>query len=1052
MKHPIRLIVLLILSFSYLVPFASAQHQEPDFSQLDSLWQHQLPEFQASNNHATPFLSASSYLDVAPVAELWPRTPWSDPVRNFAGLLYPYGVAGDVNGDGFTDFFTRIGTPDDRTPEPEDGVTKTFLYYGGPDYGEDNVDVFYGSYHPVGDLNGDGYADGILVDGTDTSFLLGSPTGPQKQSGIVLNSQVSSLLTNSTLFFSSTSSTINRIYLVDIDGDGFDDVLRHNRNLSPSTIEVVFGKQDLNELTIEEFALPFPPSSVSQRYFLNVQMVDGQLYIFMNRASSLVIFRFNSELNIIELVQTIPSISLSMSLSISSKAYIDDFTGDGTLDLWTSMPNMLFERDGDGPLSFKNTPIVLTNGFETYAGDVNGDGRGDFVWIKLSETLSGRKDIHFGNLNAETKAFESVQHFMVPDYTGTLYTTVYQDGTAEGSDKVKFDYSFDSKSHAAFLQRHEDNGIEVTTIVSSEPGDKSTGAMQPPVALGDISGDGIDDFAVVVYEVLVGNQVEIHFGGPGFQTTKTIIPFSRQKEVVAISSGHFVNQDRMDIAISYRDFEDEVYGHSNLGGKYNSYVDFYEGGESINTTPYHRIDLTDVIPESVANEGWYKLDIATSVGDVTHDGFDDFVISLEIHEEYWSKIWFFEGGPAFGQTPPQIIELGDFENKELRAAGNTIRGLGDVNGDGIGDFAVAAIHRQFGDFPNLFFPNDFERSIQLDNNKVGAVYVFFGQDGTEGPVDFSLPNVALLPDTTFNKIEDSAYDGFGLGGIFSGDFNGDGIMDIGVKPTLHLQLPSNFQQSEGVDAIHIYFGGETIRSQPDLMIPIPSNATLHPNQYDSERASRSEYALVGSIPDVNGDRIDELLFIGSMERSPNLYTGGLVLNPVKSGIDNVHHRFSSPINHTPLRVFPTGNLGNNNHMQQWPALGDFNGDGRLDLVVAQNDNNYPEHALFFFDAGPRTGSIERDDSQSPSVVSLDQNYPNPFNPRTVIGFQLPVSGEMRLTVYDLLGRRVTVLIDGMMPAGAHSIPFDASNLASGVYVYRLEAGGRLINRKMTVVK
>jgi hypothetical protein len=1020
MKHLILSITLFLFSIVCVVPNASAQHQEP-------------------------------IQDVAPVAEIWSRATWSDPVRNFAGLLFPYGVAGDVNGDGHFDFFTRLSTVEDRTPEPEDAVTKTFLFYGGPDYGKDNVDFFYGSYHPVGDLNGDGYADAILVDGSETSFYLGSPMGPEKRSDILLDQEVRTLLTNSTLTFNSTSSTINRIYLVDINGDGFDDVLRHNRNTSPSTLEVVFGKEDLNELDVVDYDLPFPPSGISQRYFLNTQMVMGQLYIFMNRASSLIVFRFNADLNAIELVQTIPSISLS----IASKAYIDDFTGDGALELWTSVPSLLFERDGEGPLSFKNTPVSVTTNFATYAGDVNGDGQADFISFKPPVTLSGRHEIHLGSLNAETNAIESEQILLGHDYFGSLTSTVYQDhGTADGRVKVKFDFSLDSKSHSVFLHHNETmpNGVEVTSHVSSEPGDKSTRATQPPVSLGDINGDGIDDFAVVVYEILTGNSIEIHFGGPGYQTTKTVIPLTRQKDVVAISSGHFVDRNRRDISVSYRDLEDEVYGLPYLGGKYNSYVDFYEGGETINLTPYHRIELEDVIPDIATLEGRYKLDIATSVGDVTNDDYDDFVISFEIYDEYRSKIWFFEGGSTFGQLPPQIIELSDFESKELQGAGNTIRGLGDVNGDGIGDFAVAAIERLFGDFPNLFFPNNFERSIQLDQNKIGAVYVFFGQDGLQAPVDFSLPNLALLPDTTFNTIENSAYDGFGLGGIFSGDFNGDGIMDIGVKPTTHNQMQNRTRLNEGVAAIHIYFGGETLRSQPDLMIPIPSGATLHPNSNNTVFTSESSYALVGSLPDMNGDTIDEVLFIGSMERNSNRYLGGLVLNPVKSGTDNVHLRFSSSLDYMPLRVLPTNNFGNTLYLQQWPAVGDFNGDGQTDLVVAQNDNNYPEHALFFFDAGPRTVSVERDDSQAPTVVSLDQNYPNPFNPSTVIGFQLPVFGEVRLTVYDLLGRQVTVLVDGMMPAGAHSVNFDATNLASGVYVYRLEAGGRVNIRKMTVVK
>lgn len=83
---------------------------------------------------------------------------------------------------------------------------------------------------------------------------------------------------------------------------------------------------------------------------------------------------------------------------------------------------------------------------------------------------------------------------------------------------------------------------------------------------------------------------------------------------------------------------------------------------------------------------------------------------------------------------------------------------------------------------------------------------------------------------------------------------------------------------------------------------------------------------------------------------------------------------------------------------------------------------------------------------------LRQNYPNPFNPVTVIGFQLPVNSQVRLAIYDLLGREVAVPVDGHLSAGSHEITFDASSLNSGIYLYRLETPAGVLNRKMTLVK
>jgi hypothetical protein len=97
-------------------------------------------------------------------------------------------------------------------------------------------------------------------------------------------------------------------------------------------------------------------------------------------------------------------------------------------------------------------------------------------------------------------------------------------------------------------------------------------------------------------------------------------------------------------------------------------------------------------------------------------------------------------------------------------------------------------------------------------------------------------------------------------------------------------------------------------------------------------------------------------------------------------------------------------------------------------------------------------SIEESGREVPQAAALTQNYPNPFNPSTVIGYQLAVSGNAKVTVYDVLGRQVAVLVDGVMPAGSHTVTFDASNLTSGVYLYRLEADGKVLTRKMMLVK
>jgi hypothetical protein len=88
----------------------------------------------------------------------------------------------------------------------------------------------------------------------------------------------------------------------------------------------------------------------------------------------------------------------------------------------------------------------------------------------------------------------------------------------------------------------------------------------------------------------------------------------------------------------------------------------------------------------------------------------------------------------------------------------------------------------------------------------------------------------------------------------------------------------------------------------------------------------------------------------------------------------------------------------------------------------------------------------------PAAYNLDQNYPNPFNPTTVVSCQLPVAVEVRLVVYDLLGREVTVLVDQWKNPGKYTFVFDAKGLASGMYIYRMTAGEYVAAKKMMLLR
>jgi hypothetical protein len=123
-----------------------------------------------------------------------------------------------------------------------------------------------------------------------------------------------------------------------------------------------------------------------------------------------------------------------------------------------------------------------------------------------------------------------------------------------------------------------------------------------------------------------------------------------------------------------------------------------------------------------------------------------------------------------------------------------------------------------------------------------------------------------------------------------------------------------------------------------------------------------------------------------------------------------------------------------------PTAGTYNNAGGWIDMDNVRLNNYPSTAV----------SVH--EGNGPTTFSLSQNYPNPFNPSTKITYSVKSSGKVSLVVYDVLGREVSVLVNGVQKAGNHQVTFSGSNLASGIYFYRLESLGQTITKKMVLMK
>lgn len=117
--------------------------------------------------------------------------------------------------------------------------------------------------------------------------------------------------------------------------------------------------------------------------------------------------------------------------------------------------------------------------------------------------------------------------------------------------------------------------------------------------------------------------------------------------------------------------------------------------------------------------------------------------------------------------------------------------------------------------------------------------------------------------------------------------------------------------------------------------------------------------------------------------------------------------------------------------------------------TALMSSNPEARFTIFVDAQPLSSPIE---GELPKEMALEQNYPNPFNPTTQIRYDLPESADVRLDVFNIQGQRVSTLVSQNQSAGRYNVNFDASTLASGVYIYRLQAGNNVMTRKMTLIK
>ena len=920
--------------------------------------------------------------------------PFTDPERNFvpsSNLSY----AGDVNGDGYDDFYYSVFAGDETTPELTDRVNKMVIFYGSTSgISLNDSELLVNSFTFLADINGDGISESIKYEDGVISLVVDESGGNLDTIAEIDLLEIAGLEIRSH---------------GDFNGDGFNDILAFNEQAegNMATLYMMYGAANYADVNIDTLKYATGIQGVSNKMAYADVDNDGTSEIISISGFNDTQDAFGAvtayQVNGSDTLQTVGSDTLSADL-IGSRFHVSSFgtymgladlNNDGNYELtffnyFTGDLNIFELSDVAGEVYTQESIIYTDSGLNIYAivGDYNANGGTDLVVAgdDRVQLVTSDANLNFSSTSVVLSEGEFVNFVENPTSNINGGGDVNGDGIADLIFEVS-NSNADTYGYRVYFGNSNGNFNSTSEITYNE--DNFTNDTPDYVFnTGDINSDGIDDYGIVYRR---SSDVHIYFGGTFSEgaSADVIIDNNNDVTIYSPSTGDFNGDGLSDVIISSS--RSDIFTN-------DAKVDIYFGGQGFNNISDHTIQFSDVYPDTIGSLGNVR-----SIGDINNDGYDDMMLISEQFRENSNIIF---GGSTIGTS----------SDLELPFFAHNFGPAGDFNDDGIEDFAVAY------------------------NN---VVYIHAGFD-EPGGASFDATPLVTIPAPQYNGTSIfTSYSFFGHS-ITTGDFDGDSISDLAFTSVFHVDYSSG--AAKGAEAIRIYNGSSTPDSLADGYIYIKKDDFATVDNASMLDTLDSNLGTISSVPDQNGDGAHELMFTGYGFSTTNaaVYYGG-DLDTMGTNIGVYLEAPNQAVGLGPYANYIYAGRG-------VPAVGDFDNDNKNDYILPQiGEFNFQVDPVYVY-SSDQIGVANEEEVAEIREFRLNQNYPNPFNPTTRISYNLPSTGEVKLQVFDITGRLVSTVVDQRQMAGSYTLNFDASHLASGIYIYRLQASGLTKTRKMTLIK